>query len=1022
MGQKSGQGKKTINRTSNTNVNSFKPVNTLDGFNCLYANADSLPNKLDELKVRIQESEENLDIICITEVYPKNCRYLPTKSELQLQGYEMFLNEGNSSRGTAIYLSDKLKGTEVKLETNFKESIWVNVKLTGADKLLIGCIYKSPNSDTNNLEALNELLVEVSNLKHVYTHLLILGDFNFPKIDWNTHTAKGDKASEQFIESVRDGYLYQHVDFTTRARIGVDPSVLDLIFTNDENMIDDIQINSPLGHSDHSTLTFKYKCYSEPTENKSTRWNYFKGDYDSMERELDIKWDEILLGDDPDPLTQKFMEIFNEAKKKFIPKVKSNITRKARKHNYMPLDEKVVRKIKKKHRCWQRFMETRDGTKHKEYAKMRNQVKGLVRKAKREMEKDIAKQAKTDPKKFWQYANAKRKTKSGISDLKYKEGDEEKIAEEDTTKANVLADFFSSVFTIEPDGEAPTMNPIPTQYPCEDRDFNCEEITKLLLGLEPNKSQGPDEIHPFTLKKLARVLNKPLEIIYNASLHAGRVPKTWKSGNITAIFKKGSKSDPGNYRPVSLTSVICKLMEKLIRAEVVKHMEKNKLFSKKQFGFLKGRSTTLQLLKVLDEWTEILDNGGTIDVVYMDFMKAFDKVPHRRLINKLKSYGISNQLINWIANFLNERNQTVKVNGSQSSTRPVTSGIPQGSVLGPILFVIYINDMPECVTSSAYLFADDTKVSRQISNDADVDELQKDLDSLHGWSNKWLLKFHPNKCKIVTISNRRQAQSERQYHLYNDKGEEMILERSEGEKDIGVLVDKNLTFTRHMQQQVNKANSIMGLIRRTYTYLDEISFKYLFQALVRPHLEYAEAVWNPYLKKYIQIIENVQKRATKQVHTLSKMNYSERLKKLKLPTLKYRRLRGDMIETYKIISGIYDTEVTNGMLEQIESTRTRGHSYKLKKNQCRLNVRKYNYTNRIVDVWNSLPEKVVTAKTVKQFEIRLDRVWEDQEMKYVYTEPYETGSGNPTLEIENEEEADTVAQIEPESIEVPKVS
>jgi len=205
-----------------------------------------------------------------------------------------------------------------------------------------------------------------------------------------------------------------------------------------------------------------------------------------------------------------------------------------------------------------------------------------------------------------------------------------------------------------------------------------------------------------------------------------------------------------------------------------------------------------------------------------------------------------------------------------------------------------------------------------------------------------------------------------------------------GKRIYSVLVDCNLSFSKHIQQQVNKANSIMGLIRRTYSYLDEQSFRCLFQALVRPHLEYAGSVWSPYKLSDIDSVENVQRRATKLIPTLKNLEYSDRLRKLNMPTLKYRRLRGDMIEVYKIISGVYDEDVTQGFLELSTTTHTRGHSKKLKKKSCRLDVRKYSFTCRVVDVWNSLPENVVSVGNVFQFERALDKFWTDQEVKYNY--------------------------------------
>lgn len=283
--------------------------------------------------------------------------------------------------------------------------------------------------------------------------------------------------------------------------------------------------------------------------------------------------------------------------------------------------------------------------------------------------------------------------------------------------------------------------------------------------------------------------------------------------------------------------------------------------------------------------------------------------------------------------------------------------------------------------------------------------LQKDLDTLYDWSSKWLLKFHPNKCKSVTIS--RTGSSEREYHLYDNDNQKVTLERTDGEKDIGVLVDKNLNFRKHIQAQISKANSIMGLIRRTYSYLDETNFKYLFKALVRPHLEYAATVWNPHGKQEIEDLENVQRRATRQLPSLKGMSYPERLKKLKMPTLKYRRTRGDMIETYKILNNCYDSKVSEGLLPEVHSTTTRGNERKLQKRGFKKDIRKYSFTQRVVNTWNDLPNSVIQAKTIKSFEAKLDKYWENQDMLYdhkVDLEMRKKAGNHKVLRAQNDEE------------------
>ncbi|XP_063447805.1 uncharacterized protein LOC134727358 [Mytilus trossulus] len=257
------------------------------------------------------------------------------------------------------------------------------------------------------------------------------------------------------------------------------------------------------------------------------------------------------------------------------------------------------------------------------------------------------------------------------------------------------------------------------------------------------------------------------------------------------------------------------------------------------------------------------------------------------------------------------------------------------------------------------MFADDTKVFRQIQTTDDSDVLQTDLSHLESWSNTWLLRFHPDKCKVLTTG--KQHDNNHKYNLCNT-----TLEHVDKEKDIGVTIDNKLNFEQHMNEKINKANSIMGLIRRTFTCLNEEMFLLLYKALARPNLEYANAIWSPFKVKDITALENVQRRATKLIPTLKDLEYEQRLKKLKLPTLKYRQMRGDMIEAYKLTSGIYDDALPN-LLTYNTTSATRGHNKKLTIQRCNKNIRSNFFTQRIAPIWNSLPSSVVNAPTVQTF-------------------------------------------------------
>ena len=413
-------------------------------------------------------------------------------------------------------------------------------------------------------------------------------------------------------------------------------------------------------------------------------------------------------------------------------------------------------------------------------------------------------------------------------------------------------------------------------------------------------------------------------------------------------------------------------MESFIRDAIHDHMISNALYSDKQFGFINARSTTLQMLHVLDIWTKILDQGGTLDVVYCDFMKAFDKVPHERLLHKIQQYGITGNILGWIKSFLANRTQQVCINNTLSEKAPVTSGIPQGSVLGPLLFVLYINDLPGEVDKDTflYLFADDTKVFREIDSQADNSIIQRDINNLKRWSDQWLLKFHPQKCVSMTICNKSEPglaeKTKREYHMGNYK-----LKSSDCEKDIGIHVDEHLSFDTHINYIANKANRVLAITRKSFEFMDIQTFKYLYKGLVRPQLEYATSVWHPHLIRQMETIEDVQIRATKMVPGLSKLTYPERLKKLDIPTLRYRRIRGDMIQMYKLICkpkvGAYDCSLPS-LFEKFPRD-LRGHDKKLVYDPHRLDIRKYSFKIRNIELWNSLPQHVIDSESIISFGI-----------------------------------------------------
>ena len=319
------------------------------------------------------------------------------------------------------------------------------------------------------------------------------------------------------------------------------------------------------------------------------------------------------------------------------------------------------------------------------------------------------------------------------------------------------------------------------------------------------------------------------------------------------------------------------------------------------------------------------------------------------------------------------------VNGTKSSWTDVLSGIPQGSVLGPILFVIYINDLPDTLKGHVKMFADDTNVFSHIRDIEDCTVLQQDLDSLSDWSERWQLKFNVGKCGVMHYGRQKE---ETTYSMRDGDDRANLSVRSE-EKDLGVVFDPSLKFTVHVAKVSNKANSIIGLIKRTFTYMDVDMFLPLYKTLVRPHLEYANCVWNPFLRKDIDRLEKVQRRATKIIPTLADLPYADRLRELNLPTLSYRRLRGDMIQVYKIMNGKNDMKYD--LFEMKECSYTlRGHNQRIQKPRARLDIRKFSFTHRVVDKWNMLPSSAVNSPSVNSFKTNFDNFYSRKFNRFTY--------------------------------------
>ncbi|BHF73034.1 hypothetical protein SprV_0401610800 [Sparganum proliferum] len=447
--------------------------------------------------------------------------------------------------------------------------------------------------------------------------------------------------------------------------------------------------------------------------------------------------------------------------------------------------------------------------------------------------------------------------------------------------------------------------------------FSTAVMERELQNLKEAKSSGPDNIPAKLLKELANELSKPLANIFRSSFELGRLPSEWKTANIFLIDKGGARTSANNYRPVSLTCICRKLMEAIVKKATMKFLEQNHLLSDLQHDFRQNRSSLSSLLFSTEQWTRALDEDGRVDAIYTDKRKVADM-----------------------------------------------GGVPQGSVLGPLLFLVYINDCIDDLGCSAIMFADDVKLWRAIRSDADRWALQDSLNRLNSWSARWLLNFNLKKCVVLRLRTKKTSNEDDSFQYV--LGGQPLSNVAE-QKDPGVLMTSSLKPSSQCQKSAKSAIRVLFALRRGSVQIDRELFGKICGTFVRSHLEYAVQAWRPWLKKDYQRLERVQAMATKMVKNLHYLPYETRLSELNLFPLNDRQLRGDLIQTYGIVRGRECALDFDEFFELAGTDRLRGHPFKLQRKLAHSDVRRNAFSHRVIGARNGLPDAVVLSETVESF-------------------------------------------------------
>jgi hypothetical protein len=910
----------------------------------MYTNTQSLQGKLNELEAVLTDLKP--DIVLLSETW---CNTGTVDAFLNIDGYtfqtDLRLDRHDTANGIggglAVYTVNNLDIVACDRAIDFNQYCKFKLELK-CETLYFYLVYRPPTGGNTSKDGISEIF------RNAEKNSVIIGDFNLPDIDWINGTA-GSRSSGTVLEEAVSAGLVQMVDFPTHTR----GNILDLVLTNMPDRVDNVKQEGRLGKSDHVIITCDVAAGPRGGANiKVKNWN--KADWEGIRRGIrDTVWPTMADNTTAETAWQQLRGTLDQLVSQYVPEREF----KERKSDWMTAE--ILQLVRKKRRMWKR---ARNGQAVAEYEEVEKLVSKKIRAAKRNMEKRLAGDKTGNKKPFYNYVRKKTGSRHGAGPLQTPDGT---ILQAPDQIAEELNRCFSDVFTREDCANIPRPKQITVRTRLMNTFITVKKVRDKIKKLKPTGAAGPDGISTKLLQSCQEELSPVLATIFRKSLKEGSVPAEWKTANVVPIFKKGSKKIAGNYRPISLTCISCKIMESILKDDIIAHLKRNHVITSNQHGFTKGRSCSTNLLEFMEGVTKAADEGKAVDIIYLDFAKAFDKVPIKRLVVKMAAAGIGGQVLKWISDWLSDRKQRVVVKGHYSSWRKVLSGVPQGSVLGPVLFNIFINDLDDEATRKQLLkkFADDTKVGQVIESNNDTTELQGTLDRLCGWAARWGMSFNVQKCHVMHVGRHNQRA---EYTMNGQK-----LATTESERDIGVVISSDLKQADQCRKAAQTAGAVLGQIHRAFHYRDRHTYINLYKQYVRPHLEFSSPAWSPWNRGDINCLEKVQERAVKAVSGLRGRTYSERLRELGLQSLEDRRREADMLQVFKMISDD-DSAYCEKWFTKMENGREtrRSAGITLLPPRAGHNYRRGFFSCRAPDHWNSLPRQVKEAGSAGQFKNR----------------------------------------------------
>ena len=937
------------------------------GFKLASLNITSLVKHIDELRIYL--SNNVIDVLAINETRLDST---VGDNEVHIPGYEIVRRDRDSNGrfggGVCFYIRSCINFS-VRHDLSFEqlENLCISVNKPRAKPFLITTWYRPPNSPVAMFNYF-EILLGMLDSENIEYYLM--GDFN---CDLSSTVLDHDSKS---LMDIADLYnLSQLINEPTRITDS-SSTLLDHIFTNTPDKV----VCSGVSHvsiSDHSLIYAfrKLSVGSSTGVHSSINYRKFKN-FDSTKFRNDISqqsWNYINQYENPNDMWHAWKATFNSVADKHAPIRAKRV--KAIKSPWITslLKDKMHRRDVLKIKAI-RSNDTQDWLSFK---KMRNFVNSEIFYAKQAYFKNSFNDNKDNPNKTWKIINeltSKNRKSPHIGEV-----DLNGVLINDPSK---IADAFNDHFSnIGPDladkinlnySNRSYLDYLPNQNNAifQLREISIPTVYALLSTLSTSKATGLDKISSRLIRECSDLIAESLCLIFNRSITTGIFPNEWKCAKVIPIYKQGKRNCVDNYRPISIVPIVAKVFERVIYDQLYIFIAENELLTNYQSGFRGLHSTVTSLLEATNEWAYNIDSGNVNAVMFLDLKKAFDTVDHEILLNKLNAYGIKGTAGNWLRSYLNERNQKCFVNGHFSSNRLLQCGVPQGTILGPLLFLIYINDLPNClIHSRARMFADDTNLTYASNNIHEINHnLNEDLANVSEWLSANKLTLNQTKTEFMLIGSRQRINTFQSTPLLVINN--VPVKQVSHTKSLGVHIDENLSWNVHIEKLSKKVASGIGALKRIRPYVPFTTMQLIYKCLVQPYFDYCSAVWDSCSSYLVNKLQKLQNRAARVLTSSSYDTNADYLfESLGWKNLVSQRRFTKAIMVYKSLNGLAPDYLSNMFVDRnsITNYALRDTSNKLALSLPRTNYLKNSFSYSGAVLWNSLPTELRQASTLHKF-------------------------------------------------------